>query len=303
MMQLPETWLILSIAGPMILAIANIIDKAVISSVVKNPFIVMLFSGAIALTAGIGFTVYSGVDTTTAPYGILTGLMFGIGMILYFYTMSKEEASRVVSIISITPLAVLLMASAFLGEKFGTETYVGIASVVIGAFLISVKRSTFKGLSFRKPLLLLMVAPLFVATGDIVAKGYSDESNFISFFGWTSVGQSIPLFSCVLLVPRFRKQLSGIWKLKGNSMGIITTSEILTVIAHFSVITAISFGPVSLVSAVFSSQPMFTLLYAFLFSMWRPKLLKEHTDGGSMASKAISITLIVAGVATISYFN
>jgi len=59
--------------------------------------------------------------------------------LFYFKAIKIEEISRVVPLLSFSPLFVLIFDAIFLGEVFTSLQYLEIFSLVVGVFLISVK--------------------------------------------------------------------------------------------------------------------------------------------------------------------
>jgi len=58
-------------------------------------------------------------------------------------------------------------------------------------------------------------------------------------------------------------------------------------------------GPVSLVSAVSSTRPVFVFVYALIISRFSELLLERRASKGILLLRFIAITMIVGGVALI----
>ena len=77
---------------------------------------------------------------------------------------------------------------------------------------------------------------------------------------------------------------------------MIFGEAILPYIAIFVGLTAISYGPVSLVASVLASRPMFVFLFASLLSTKKISLLDESLTKETLGIKMVSIPMIVLGV-------
>ena len=63
---------------------------------------------------------------------------------------------------------------------------------------------------------------------------------------------------------------------------------------------AMELGPVSLVSAITSSRPIFVVIYALILSRIRPMFLLEGKSGrGVLAARLIATAMIAGGIAII----
>ena len=65
-------------------------------------------------------------------------------------------------------------------------------------------------------------------------------------------------------------------------------------------VTAISLGPVSLVSTITGTRPIFVFIFGTLLSTSRFKLLEEPLDSKTLTVKFVSIAMIVIGIGVLT---
>ena len=65
-------------------------------------------------------------------------------------------------------------------------------------------------------------------------------------------------------------------------------------------VTAISLGPVSLVSTITGTRPIFVFIFGTFLSTSRFRLLEDPLDPKTLTVKLISIVMIVVGIAVLT---
>ena len=135
-------WVIYSIIAVLIWSIVNIVDKHILEKRIKNSLIPVVIFGVIGLLIAIiiyllqGFQPLSGLNIILA---LIAGIFLKLTNVFYFKATKIEEISRVIPLLSLSPLFVLILATIFLGEVFKPLQYLGIFLLVIGAILLSTK--------------------------------------------------------------------------------------------------------------------------------------------------------------------
>jgi len=282
-------WIFLSILAALLWTIVNIIDKYIISEV-RDPILATVISGIstfllfeiASLSFGDIFLNYY-----TVLISILAGVVYNLAVWLYYSAMNKEEVSRIIPIISTTPIFVLIFGFIFLGEKFALTTYLGVILIVVGAVLISIKK-TYK-IEFSTAFLIAISAAIFFSLRNVLIKFATLQASIWSIFFWVGVGGGITsVFLFSLHRPHIRK------KDKSKIKYLLLVGG-LTAIGFFVFTLAVSVGPVSLVSALVETQPLFVFLSATILSVFYPKILKEKITKIIILQKMVAITMIIIG--------
>ena len=108
--------------------------------------------------------------------------------LFYFKVIKIDEISKVVPLLSFSSLFVLIFDAIFLGEIFTSLQYLEIFSLVVGAFLISVKNSK-EEIRLSKAFLYIMVVNLLSSAGAIIVKYLLNYADFWTIFSYTRIGQ------------------------------------------------------------------------------------------------------------------
>jgi drug/metabolite transporter (DMT)-like permease len=227
--------------------------------------------------------------------GIAAGLSHYLGLFLYFKAMMIEEASRVISLFYIGPIFTLILAATLLKENLTSSMYIGVILLVLGAISISYKRVEGKGTVISPALGLLLLCSFTLSVYEILTKYVLGSLDLTSFLFWEFAGFVIASF-VTFSHPRIRQGF--ITTVKGMKRPVLfwrfvnTYMSLTALILYFA---AMSIGLASLVSGATSFEPFFVLVFALLFSLFLPNVLKEDIGRGALAVKALAVALIVAG--------
>lgn len=264
---------------------------------------------AFLMPVGILYLIYSGImfalfplpeDTSTfiVLLAIASNILRNISLLIMLRTMIKEEVSQVVPIVYTYPIFVAVMAIPLLGESLYYLEWLAIVMVVIGAVVVPFRRSSSGSIVWRgKPLLLLLGSSLLMAISDIANKyvlAYISSWNLY----WISSFCMASIFIIVSIHPSTFQQL-GNMKRRNSALIILTINESLALAAILLMLSALERGPVSLVSTIGSSRPVFVFAFAFILSRISPKFLEWHADMGMLIFRLIAIALIVGGITII----
>lgn len=70
-------------------------------------------------------------------FAFLTGLLGGVGNLLFFAALAKGDASVIVPLTSLSPLVTVLVGVLALKEKLGPSQYVGLVLALVAIYLLS----------------------------------------------------------------------------------------------------------------------------------------------------------------------
>lgn len=289
-------WLWFALIAASIYAAVNLMDKFVVDNEISDFWLsaslcgVAIFIFQAAVTFILGDISFNLQDTWS---GFISGIIYTIGLLAYYYGIKEEDVSRFIPTTSLSTVFVAILSFAFLQESFNIFIYGGIASTVIGAFLISLEDPIHSLENFQSghATLLALIAAFLFASRDVIFKFATSQLTEWSALFWMSIGG---LTSSLLILARKRNQL------KGKKQGIthLTAIGVLTATGYFFMAKAISLGPVSLVSATMKTQ----LIAVFIGSTVLSKInrgVSEDTDRFILIQKTVAIALILLGVITI----
>lgn len=102
--------------------------------------VVVVFAWAIVWFTGAAGSL-AGMSRKTLVFLVLSGLATGLSWLCYFRALQMGDASKVAPIDKLSLVFVLIFAAVFLKEKLTWSTSLGVALVVTGVALISLKPS------------------------------------------------------------------------------------------------------------------------------------------------------------------
>jgi drug/metabolite transporter (DMT)-like permease len=299
----PVNWTSVAILSAAIFGVINVIDSHLISKRMPSlrafllpltfihTFYGLLFLYLFPFPDGIGWW------PLTVAFGSAIIRIAGATIMLYY--MKKEEISRVVPIVYSYPIFVALIAMPLLGESLSYAQWLAIVIVVAGAVIISFRQSPFGSTHWLgKSFLALVGSSLLLAMADIASK-YA--LTYVSFWNMFSVNAFciVGVFSFVSFRPHIFRQLKNM-KHRNRTLGLQMFNETLTPIAITTSYWALSKGPVSLVSTLVSTRPIFVVIYALILGRFLPNFLVKSVAGRVMMMlRLAAITMIVGGIAII----
>jgi hypothetical protein len=217
-----------------------------------------------------------------------------------FQVMSRHEVSRILPVISTSPVYVAIMAMVFLDESLTVAHWVAIAVTVTGAFLVSIR--PVRGsvvIVLGRSLGVLVVASILVAAAQLLGKVALNELSLTSMFPFRSLGLAT---GCVALSLRRSTYAETRAMFSSFASGglMVLTEAVIAPFAALITIWAIMLGPVSLAVTLMSARPLFVFVLSAILSTKLLSVLAEPLDRVTLSIKAVSIAMIVAGVVAIS---
>lgn len=291
-----EMWVLFVILATLLWCCGNIIDKHVFSNYIKRPIIGTIVFSIIGLIFSLSIFSYNFdlMPPLHIALSFMVGFLFIFGIYLYLKSLTIEELSRVIPLFYFAPIFTLILATIFLGEMFVPLQYLGIALLISGAILISIRFG--QSITFSKAFWFMIGSALSVSIGTVTIRYLITQGeNFLTIFAYTRLGLFIFMIPLLLL---YASQFRRIIKTHGKKVvAFMSVSSTFNLGASIAVFAALSFtaGYASLVSALTSVQPLFILIIATLISFYYPKILHEEIKGSIIALKAAAIALIVIG--------
>ncbi len=299
------TWVLLSLGSTITFAFISALDKILIARFTPNPrtFIVMVgltqFILAVAILPWVEWTGYTQADVALA---VVSGLTSGGYLVLMFWVMGTQDVSRVVPVTSTYPIFVAILAQFLLGEQIGLLAWVGVVVTVAGAALMSLgptARPGDRGRGQLLPFTLLIFASLGFGLSQVFSKMVADDMDVWTLFFWRAIGNGA---ACVA----FTFKPGGMGDListlrRPASVGLILFTEgALVFVALSFLLEAIYSGPVSLVSTVMATRPLFVFALGIVLSVGVSNVLNEPLDRKILVIKTLSIVMTVGGVTAVT---
>jgi drug/metabolite transporter (DMT)-like permease len=291
-----EVWFFYIISAVVIFGFNAIVDKIILTKHLNSfSYLVAGVPAKLAYIVGIVFFVPIDFNSFLFYLSFAAGALGVLGYYAYAFAMKREEASRISALTSLYPVFVAILAAIFIYEIFSITTYAGIVLMVLGATLISYKRTKFYRLIPAVVIVIAVLANVFWGIEQVMSKIVLQSYQFWEFSAAYMMGvifMTIPS----LAVPHFRKNLiKEFKKLPRNTILLITFSSSIWFIGIALFFYSVSLGPITLVSTLSITSPFAVLLLTLLLSKFWPKILKEEIDRKTVTLKLLAIVLIFLG--------
>ncbi len=292
------SWLILALAAAFLYAFVNILDKFIVTKLIKNPLTAVIALGPFGIFGAAVVYIFHGVSpisTANMFLSILSGVIAVVATSFYFKAAKIEEISRVIPVLYMNNFFILILATIFLGEVFTLQKYIGIFLLVFGAIFISSEKFDMRP---RKAFWIMMAGGIIYAINAVLIKYLLSFTDFWTIFSYSRVGVFLAVLPLFYL---YHKDLFSILRKQGLKVaGVLSLDEIISLSATIISFAAVSIGPVSLVSAIYSVQPFFVLMLSVAISTFLPKILKEKIDRKTLLLKAAAIAAVIIGAVLIA---
>jgi len=191
-----ELWVVLTLTASFLWTIVALIDKFVLSHELKDPVLASAIAGMSVFVLFFIVSVFLDniviLPISFILIALLAGIFYTLAIYFYYYAIKKGEISRVVSFISISPIFMIILAFLFLNERLTFLNYLGIILIVLGSFLISIKKDHAKYI-FSASLLAAIVAALFLSFRDLLVQFIfiGLETNIWPILFWIGLGSGL----------------------------------------------------------------------------------------------------------------
>lgn len=279
--------LLFAFLAPIVWALMNVLDKFVISLKVRNPLsfaavagiVNILYGGILALMLS-----WSNIGFQDILFSIVTGVLLGSQFYFYFNILQKEDVSHFIGLIFDYPVIVALCSFIFLDEKISAMGYMGMAFIVIGILLLSLR---VKHLNLGKSAWMIVITMLLVAGYEFFAKIATTTLPQLNGIAVCSMALG---FTILPVLFHKKTRMNFPHEIKNIKWALL--SEILTFLAVFCIYFAMTGLKATFVSSISALQPLAVILFERIAHQRYGSITKDM----ALLPKLGAILLIVAGV-------
>lgn len=296
------SWADSAVLSAALLAAVNVVDSHLLTRRMPSLRAFLIAAAVIAIGYGsitlIIFPLPQNVGASPVLMAIASSVLRGAGILLFLYVLQTEEVSRVMPVVNIHPVFVAILAIPILSESLILMEWLAVFITVAGAIIISMKpgiHSVHEWLG--KPVTLPFLASLLMAGANLTSKRALEDISFWNMYAIGSIGMA-----CVFLAFSLRpKAIRELYSLRRSvsTATILIINETLVPFAALLLYWSIERGPVSLVSAIAGSQPLFVFIYALILSRISTFLLEERMTRRTIIMRFVAIGMIVGGITII----
>lgn len=291
-------FLVLASIGYILLGIAFILDKVILTKSVDKPIIYTFYSTIIM------FGVLCALPFTPKPFlvgidwwwAIISGCAFGFALWTLYSALQKGEASHIHPFNgAVVTIATYALATNILGESLTSSQHIGIVLLAGSSLLFSFEKSKFHN-GVHIGFLWAMISGILFAVSHITAKYLYSSYDFLPAFIWTRATTGVVGMLCLLSPAVWRS-----WKKKKTSpkkaagIYLIFINKAISILAVILIQYAAAIGSVAVVFALAGLQYAFLFLGVLLLSKYKPRWFKEDTTTKELVVQGIAVVLLLVG--------
>ena len=244
------------------------------------------------------FPLPEGVALSVVLLALSIGLMRGVAVGIMLYHLKQQEVSRVIPIIYSYPVLVAIIAVPLLGEALSYLEWLAIIIVVSGAIMVSAERNTAGNKSWlRRTTFYLTVAGVCFASADVTTKYVLGYISFWNAYALTAVSISSAFFIFSMRLQTIRELRD--MKQRKLTLTMLVLNEIIAPMAIILSYWAMQRGPVSLVSTIVGSRPVFVAIYTIILSRILPGFLMKIPSMKVFMLRLVATLMIFGGISII----
>lgn len=296
------TWANAALLSAAILAVVNILDSHLVTKRFPSLRTFLLPVGVIHLTYGVTGALVFGMpataDGSVVAIAVVSSCVRTLAVLILLDSLRHREVSRVIPIVYMYPMFVALLAFLFLGERLGTAQWIAVVVVASGAVMVSSygHQPSLESMERPRSLLLFLAAVLF-AVADVTGKFALARLEFWQLF-WIGAVVMGMTFVAVSLRRRVVAAIRGSDQYR-RALTVVALNEVIAPVGIVISYWALERGPVSLVSALLSSRPLFVLIFAVILSRRAPEFLLWGAGRRLFLARLVATAMIVGGIAVI----
>jgi drug/metabolite transporter (DMT)-like permease len=186
----------------------------------------------------------------------------------YILGISMLDVSVMVPLLNLRTGFVAIIGALFLGEILSVSQYFLVVLIFLGGLFVSVEEKFTLRSFFKFPILIAILCTLSYTLMGVFTKGAIAENGYWEVTLWSPILSQIML---LVTIPKFKKEIGKI-NLK-QACAVFTMSLAL---ALGVMMENRAYKENVVITNIITALP-FSLVMAFLFSIFAPKLLEKHT--------------------------
>ena len=287
-MHLNFSFQIFAWAGSILYAVEVVGTKLLSRHQVKNPWLMNFAYCGMMLIFIVPISLYYGVGWPTLWVNLFwAGLFWGIGNILYIIALYKLDLTTLSPLFIVRMGFTLLLGMIFLGEHLSTTQLLLVGFMFCGSLLVTLdERMSLKFLTKGNMLFIVSMWLAFSLDAMFVKKAIIDNGFWTATLWMFLIAQASFLFT----IPKFTGEIKN---LSRKALLFILFVAVLDFVATLAVNRAYEQN-ISISSAIVT-LPL-SGIFAFLLSIFIPKLLEKHTWKVNVARLVGAALIVWAGI-------
>ena len=215
----------------------------------------------------------------------------------YYWSLRRLDTSVVTSLFSLGKVFTPLFAFFLVREELTLVQYVGFFLVVFSSFLLPLDARRFR--LDKAFFYMLLVSILLTLQGVLYKYVFEQGTSWGTAITWTTCLALVIALMPVLHASNRKDFISSTKKVKKLGW-LFLLNQGLSWGGEATYTMAIFLMPASIVKGITSTQPIFVLLFAFLFAKDAKYMFREHLGSGALMKKLILFLLVIFGTILIA---
>jgi len=282
-------WIILTLISAFTFSVRQIMEKHILKS--TDPIDFMTAYSVIVTIMLLPMIFF--VEFTIPFFIFLLMLAFKVfeifSVVLLFKAMKNSEVSSLAPFLNLTPVFVLFLGFIFLDELPNNMQILGIVIVMLGVYVLLMKKSLFKIFHIAKPRFMwyATITAFIWGVNAVIIRYILKFLDIYTFFFFSNA----LFFVMVIILAFYRKRLAAIPKAIKQAPGVYVLVSFLAIISNFTVQFALAI-PAALTALVLPIRRTSTLFTIILGG----KFFKEK----NLVRKMIACFIMLIGIVLIS---
>ncbi len=290
-------WILFAFLNPVLHSFSNVLDNYLVNRIFEHKIALVFYitlTNAMFLPVLFLFTGLPGLPSGQ-PLLIFIGLAFINVLYLYPYykALENNDTSSVVALFSLGQLFVPILAFYMVNEVLSLTQYIGIGFILLGSIFLNVTHGFFA--KINSSFWWMLLCTLILSFEYVLYKLAFFSVDWITGFSWPII-LSVVFIVPLLLFGSSRRIVVAGWPTFVKKFHFVALEESATFSGIAAGTYAVSLAPTSLVKAITATEPIFVLLYAWLFGRFYPQIFKEQVDRRSIYKKSFLFGVIFFGV-------
>ncbi len=266
--------------------LTNIVGKLMSKYSIRNPWLFNFLMSLLTCLLTVPITLFNHASLPSSWINIsFASLCYALYFILFTLALYRLDISVISPLYNFRAAFSVLFGAVILGEKLIIQQFILVGVIFVAGFFVSLDEK-FKARSFfRSGILLALTAMLFLALTAVFVNKAIAQNGYWTVNLWQSI------MVALIMLFTFNLFKTDLFRLQRKQIIVVAIAASSFVIAELAANKA--YAENVGISSVIISLP-FSMILAFLLSIFAPKLLEKHTH------KVYAIRFAAAAVMIIS---
>lgn len=290
-------YILIAFSYPLLYGFVNIIEGQLSNNTIKHP-VSILFYMTLTNVVFLPLILFFGMPTFPSLFLLtcyfILAMLDQVYQIPYYIALKKIDTSIVGALFSLGRVGIPILTYFFLDERLELTQYIGFILIILSSIALSIK--SFKLPKLNIAFFLMLLSSSLRSVFAVLEKYTIDtDGNWINMVIYPALFSYILAFG-LLIIPNWRKDITGQFSNYKNKFGFFISVEIFAFIASsimFFVLPHISAVTKTSISA---TMPIFILLTGVVAYRFFNIKLNENLDKNEITKKLLLFSIMVLGV-------